>query len=305
MVKFLTAILSVALGGLASASVDAQDASDVLQPEGQWVLDYGEQRCRAIRVFGQGEDRTLLLFVQYSPSDSIRWLIAGPYFKGSRRNDKVSIHFGPNNDAFEQSYVGTQFGDFGLALDGSGTTERATAAVRVDEQPEPPAGEQSLSKPEANRLDIAEGEAIEWIWVNRPRKAAMRLEVGNLGNIYKAMNACMDDLIVSWGLDLEQDRRRAKAPQPLNLLDVARTLQRNYPSGPLRRGGQTDLHIRLMVDPSGRVTDCVISEIMTAEGFGIEACEIMKSRLEFAPSVDIEGNPMRSYYTTQISYRIE
>ena len=47
-----------------------------LQPSSQWVVEYGDDSCRLIRMFGEGPDQTKLVFESIAPGD-MTMLVAG------------------------------------------------------------------------------------------------------------------------------------------------------------------------------------------------------------------------------------
>ena len=58
----------------------------------------------------------------------------------------------------------------------------------------------------------------------------------------------------------------------------------------------------LVVDASGAVTDCVVTNMTVAESFGDAACTDVKKRAIFEPAMDEAGRPMASFYTTRLRY---
>lgn len=292
--------LVAAMALLPSAAVNAQDADEEnvisLKLSSDWVLDYAEHRCRVGATFGEGEDRAVLLFEQYSPSDRLRWLIASPYLKRLRTGRDIEVQFGPTFDPLTVEFDGRTFGEHGPAA--------------IGEWPPASDGEVQESKDGlapnrgGTRLDVGAGSDLRWIGMRRSGKPALKLETGELESIYGAINSCMDDLVASWGLDPEQDRRRAKAPVFTNSDSVFRQLAGSYPDSALTRGLQADLHLRLMVNENGVATDCVITNVTVAERFDDSACDPLMRRGKFEPALDDQGKAIPSYFTLFIQYRL-
>src|SRR2546423_1697268 len=63
-----------------------------LQPSSQWIVDYAENSCRLIRTFGEGEDKTVLLFESPSPG-SLDMLVVGKPLETSL--SEVAVTFLP------------------------------------------------------------------------------------------------------------------------------------------------------------------------------------------------------------------
>ena len=292
-------LLVAAVSFLPLTSVEAADEQRPLEiaPSTPWQVDFGEARCRAARVFGEDEEQTILFLEQYSPRDQPRWIVAGEAIKDLGRSHRLDIEFGPGNASFEEELEETiRFDKFGRAFRGS--------RIRKDE---PDADEEDADKnnePGLARLDIAEGKAIEWVQLTRNKRQPQRLMTGSLGQLFEILNTCMDDLVSTWGLDLEAQSRRLTAPKPKNLSQIALRIQKYYPSKAEQWGIQADLSIRVMVDSEGRATECKITNITLAEDFDDRPCTEFMRVAEFEPARDSHGNPMASYYVSSILYRM-
>ena len=60
----------------------------------------------------------------------------------------------------------------------------------------------------------------------------------------------------------------------------------------------------MLVDESGTITDCRITNITIAEDFDDRACIEFRKVGKFEPAVDTEGKPMASFYASTILYRL-
>jgi hypothetical protein len=290
------AAMAFCLAAAANAQDPAGEDAISLERSSDWVLDYADHRCRLAATFGEGESQTVLLLEQYSPSNSLRWLVAGPYLGRLRNGRKLEVQFGPGFDPFTVEFDGRSFGRYGAAAHGQWPPSDYDDSEEAED--EVPANRART------RLDVGEGTGLRWIGLQRRGKARLKLETGELESIYGAMNSCMDDLVASWGLDPAQDRRRAKGPVFTNRDSVFRDLVRSYPNSALARGLQADLHLRLMVDQNGVATECVITNVTVAERFDDGACGPLMRRGKFEPARDDEGNAIPSYYTLFVYYRL-
>ena len=290
----VAAVVSLLATGVSAQENDEQDVVS-LKRSSDWVLDYADDRCRLVAIFGEGEDRTPLIFEQYHPSSSLRWMIAGPYLKGMRKGREATVQFGPTLEPFTVEYDDRTFGEYGELVGGSWhTTDTAESA---DEQVVPIS---NLS----NRLDASKGREVRWIGIQRSRKPMLKLETGELESLAQAMNSCIDNLVASWGLDPEQDRRRARGPKFVNQVRIFRALASSYPSSARSRGMEADRQIRVLVDAAGKVTQCAMADVTSAERFDDRACELFRREAKFEPASDTEGKPIPSYYIMTLSYRL-
>ena len=292
--RALAGLVVVSAAGLSTAAMAGEEPSLVYEPATEWMLEYGDARCRAGRIFGSEEKPTLLLLDQHNPGSNFSWLIAGEALEDVGSNKRLLIRFGENNEEFLL--------DAGLILkmDGYGKAFRGTGvrkAQRSEQSAEPDFLASSFD------LDPAEGAAIKWIDVSRGGKI-VRLQTGSLEHIYRGLNKCMEDLVRHWGVDPAIQRTVVTAPKFQNGNEVARRIQRDYPSRALFHNEQTDLHIRVMIDANAKVTSCTLTNLTAAKSFTEKACSIIEKHAEFTPAVDQSGNSVPSYFVGILSYRI-
>ena len=230
-----------------------------LEPREGWVLDYAESRCRAVRSFGSGEDATILVLEQHSPSKSLDWVIAGSAVESMRRNRAINIQFGNDLKPIEKNLRGDTFGDFGEALLGMSIVGRTDPPK---EKPES-SSETPIGLPS---LDLEQAATFDHVAL-RQKSTEVILKTGPMVDVFKAMNTCMTDLVESWGGNVEQLATRIKSPEWTNADDILPKFQELYPKRALRKGEQANIHVRVMVDATGDVTNCSLTDITSAENF--------------------------------------
>ena len=110
--KVLVVAALLALAPYAPARAAQDNAA--LAPSSSWHLDYGDVRCRLARSFGEGEDRVLLAFDQFSPGDTFMLTLAGTKVGRIVDSRAHTIQFGPlNPDKRESSPQQGQIAEFG------------------------------------------------------------------------------------------------------------------------------------------------------------------------------------------------
>lgn len=304
--RFLGLSFAAVLAGLAAPGFAQDGATVIVSPSTPWQVDFGENKCRAVRLFGEGDERTVLLLEQITPSDTPRWIMAGEVAEQLNSGGDLTVQFGPGVEAFEMSATkSTTLGEFGKAYrsfsirkpdwEWGGKREEGEADNPDDE---------ANSKPGMAMLDIEEGASIEWVQFSRGKRAPQRLATGDFGQLFSLLNTCMTDLVRTWGVDVEAQQRRAKGPKPLNINQIARRIQQYYPIRAERWGKQADLSIRMLIDESGAITDCRITNITIAEDFDDRACIEFRKVGKFEPAIDTDGKPMASFYASTILYRL-
>lgn len=296
-------VLIASLVGFSHTASAQSGNTPAVAPTSEWVLDYGADRCRIVRSFGEGEAKSIIYFEQTEPRSQLSWVIAGPPLRSLRAGNKVTVQFGPGNPSFELEHEGATFGQFGQALSSTGIVGRINTAVLMSDREATQRSDQESVR-YSRALVPTEGAKVDWLEIQLKRGGATRFALGNMQPVYEAMNACMADLLINWGLDPERELQRISGPVITNWVVVAQRVQRNYPSSAVESGKQAVIAARVMVDAEGTVSDCVIVELTEAEKFGAGVCRQITSTARFDPAVDASGVAMPSYYTFRIRYAL-
>lgn len=294
-------LASAAFLGLLQPSAALAD-NIVLQPSSSWHLDYGEDKCRLARSFGEGENRVMLLLDQHQPSDTFTWTAAGPPVTTFASGRKFTAQFGP---AMSLREIEPSSSTFSGELEGHGKAVIIHGHLGDAEFKAAEAAQEAAAKPIGlPQLDAAGAKGMEWLELRRGRGNSLRLATGPMGPTFKALNNCMANLVTHWGLDAEQQARRVTGPEWTNAPQVARKIQQTYPLQALRQGKQARMHIRVMVDATGKATRCVRTDVTTADDFTDKPCQIIMRDSEFQPARDASGAGVPSYYATSVVYAI-
>ena len=290
-----------------SAAVAAEEGELTLAPAGHWQLDYGDERCRLGRFFGTGELRTLFLLEQLGPSAYFTWTLAGEPLKRLRDGNEVNVQFGPSLGGWTYDYRGMTFRDIGVATMGSGpvsagpmTEGGSDASMEAEAAPPNPVAHYKA-------LDPDQGSQIEWLSLQSDRIGTVRLELGDMGPAFAAMNTCVEDLVASWGVDVALQKTVVQPPVWKNQNKVARRIQENYPFKALINGNQAMLNMRIIVDALGKPEACKLTDITLAKNFDMDKdpCYWVMRQAEFAPALDWEQKPVRSMHNTAIRYTLQ
>lgn len=276
-----------------SAAVPAQATPVVLTPSSPWNVDFGENKCRLARFFGEGDDRHILSFEQYWPERRLGLMAAGRSFKPFDSGGDTDLQFfAAQTPMRTQPFTGTAMG-YGTAVIYSsinlatGTAFEADAPVPARRMPQ---------------LDTDLAAQVEFVGLKQGKRE-VRLVSGSLRDAFKVLNQCTEDLVASWGLDIAQHRTMTRMPLWTNAEAISRRIQESYPLQALVQGEQAILRMRVIVSETGAVESCVLIEATAASNFDSPACERMK-RAIFESALDAAGKPMRSYYATSITYRL-
>jgi hypothetical protein len=277
----------------AQASLAAEPAV-VLPATSKWQLDYGKQTCRLARAFGEGENLSLVYFTQHGPDDGFELTLAGEPLK--RFAPKTVIQFGPAGGEWETDPFKGDVEGVGPALIYSG--------INLAEEPEEGEPEEDFTEAmdRLPAIDIERARGMEYIEV-RQRKRLVRFDTGPLDAPFAALNACSEDLINEWGLNLDQHRSMTRMVDWTNSKQIVSRVVRDYPVAALRKGEQAIIRALLIVGADGKVERCTLDNATNSDALPAPACRALEDAI-FEPALDSQSQPMRSFYITKIVYKM-
>ena len=292
---FVALATSLALGSFGAAPLAAQQTPDelaasegatILQPFQPWNVDFGENRCRLTRLFGDEDDMHLLMFEQDAPQDTFGITMAGKSLNAFRTASEVGVGLIGNEEIAEESTYGRG------EVDGFG------AAVIISTFG---IGSQTEGELQSAGIDLSRAAEVDRVVLTRGKRV-LSFETGSMLPPFEVLNSCTTDLLRVWGLDPEAHKAYVK-PEWLNTGLIADRIMESYPRKALRANEQAVFRMRVIVDEEGRVEDCFLQSSTVAERLESPACrEMRKARLE--PARDDKGRPMRSFFATTVTYTI-
>ena len=285
----------LAAGSISIAAPATADDTLVLEPSSYWSVDFGDEKCRLARAFGEGEDRHLLFIEQGGPKSSFGFMAIGPAFERFRRPDRIEVQFGDFEPMTDHMPMLGNTEGVGASLIYSNMSFRVRPETEGD-------AEEERRKAPLPRLDVETANQIDSISVSYGKRKVV-FNTGDLGEAVTVMNECALNFVEAWGLDRAAHETMSRLPRWTNEQSVGRRIASNYPSEALRNGESGILRLRVIVEPDGTVSKCVLNKATIAESLDPPACREMR-RAEFEPALDKDGNPMRSFYITQIIYRL-
>lgn len=264
--------------------VASRDGAVVLTPTSSWNLNYADTKCQLSRLFGDDDDQHILIFEQSAPQGWVGLILAGDKIKRFQNSSRLYIGLEGNEPMERRERYGSgDFADFGPAV--------VFASVAISEPRNPGVlGLELIETASINRVVLRKGSRV------------LSFETGNMAEPFQAMNQCTTDLLASWGLSPEAHKVFYR-PRWKNEAEIVRRIGNRYPKSALRDGEQAFFRMRVIVEPDGSVSDCVLEETTAADQLNSPACsEMMKA--EFEPARGGDGKPIRSYYATSVSYMI-
>lgn len=295
--KFVAAL---AILGTASPAV-AQSGKQplVLKQSSAWNVDYADDRCRLMRQFGADDDKVFAIFDRYGPGDRFRLTVAGKPVKTLILNGDLAIQFGPSEAEQEVEFY-------------SGTTAEYPSLIIQKQIRVAP-----LSPAEKTQIDAAPDDvwvdlpdigperegAIRNLTVGKPLRQPVVMELGSMRKPFEALGKCVDNLMASWGIDVEKHKSLSRGTKPLTS-PAKWVVAQDYPVKMLRAGQPAIIEFRMSVAADGKATSCHIQSTTRPKEFDDAVCGSLMRRARFAPALDAEGKPLASYYRNTVRFAI-
>jgi TonB family protein len=266
----------------------------VLKPSSAWNVDFGEDSCRLVRVFGTGDDKHFISFQQYWPDTATGLTIAGPAFKKFRSRGRTMVRFMDTQEPLATTPFTGSTEDYGTGV--------IFSSIELDKGQ--PAGNQ-FDDPALTGLaqvDLTLAKQVQFVELRQGGRE-VRLDTGPLDAAFEIMNQCTRDLVRDWGLDPEKHLTAKNRPRWINQKQIADRIMANYPSDALAQGEQGIMRMRVIVGADGAVESCTMLKATKTETLESPACKAMQ-RATFEPARDAMGQPFRSFYVSSITYLV-
>ncbi|KPL66961.1 hypothetical protein SZ64_01950 [Erythrobacter sp. SG61-1L] len=271
----------------------------VLEPDRPWTLDYAEERCSLIRHFGNEKKGLQLQIDSYGSRAKFRFLVTGNYVPSSNKPaGLISVKFTPddgfrkNQDALlgkARKWNAVSFGAAFLPVEDAGLDDEGLSQKEIF---------QRAAEAESIRQEFE--QATDSMTLHFERLQDVHLKMGKMTKPLAALRECIDNLYVSWGLDPAKLHTQSRAPIP-DMKSVLQILS-SYPVSMRYSGTSAFISVRIMVDEHGNATSCVVQNNNADKPFRDAVCNSLASRFE--PALDADGNPIASFYQTNVIYRI-
>ncbi len=291
-------VLCLALG-LTRPAWAAEDRPPArLTATSKWRMDYADDSCALLRGYGEGNGKVVMSMEQFEPGDTFFLTLAGkPVFTADEMRE-MRIRFGPSEDWQSVShYRGYGKDRIPIAF--------ILPAVRLAATPAP---EQiTASEREPNRPAMTperENRVTEFYFdTGRGPKGITMLDLGPMGAPMAALHKCMEDLVTTWGLNWDEQKRLLHPATPkTNPGEWMKSA--DYPTLALRDGARAIINFRLMLDANGDATSCHIQNAVGGPEFEKAVCDKVMKRASFEPALNAEGKPVPSYYICTVRFDI-
>lgn len=291
MAKSRTVILTILLSLTASQSAwPKNETSQHFKPSSKWVADYQLETCRLMRQFGEGDNAVILLMTRLSPGESFDLVVAGKPIKSFSSRPDLQIQFGPNEAVQKRTFS-------------DGTLQKLPAILLNGAMGVAPYNPDLPANENAPSVDEERLAAIRTLTISRGGGKKIVLEVGDLKKPFVAFGACVDDLVKSWGIDVEQNKHLMRRPVAKN--EPGKWLSSSdYPEEMLVKRQPALVNFRLMIDDKGNISSCHIQRSTYRKEFDDAVCNAVRKRAKFDPALDADGNPVSSYWLNSVRFQM-
>jgi hypothetical protein len=322
---FAILMLSVAL-----TSAWAKPAS-ILEPASPWVLNYADNDCRLIRMFGPGKGSIKLVFEQVAPRSPMTVMLIGKFHAPLDSNvlafeplPEVRIGGGQSLDAVQSDdsvvFWPRRFGRGRWGLISDSLADR----MRKEDPGGAEISRSAPSNPHANRIawkdhDWTVQSAEQWqaedagfgaragqvrsVVLNPTRSGSVFLHTGALAAPLKALEQCAFDSLKAWGIDPAVQSTVATSAHPV--MDAQKLFTSDdYPYAAWQAAKEDNLDVWLNIDAQGGIASCrVISDFATPEINGA-ICAMVRRKERFVPARTKDGTPVPDYYIQSFVFRM-
>lgn len=284
----LAALAAVLMAPIVTTPVAAQDgAPRVFTRSGSWALDFGAESCQLARAFSNGSDQISLALERNRADNQVRMIVVGNALRPYRAAEEIGYAFMPANDRRSARYIRSE------TSDGQGFFNFGTVAIGPNPFTAPPPADFSAPYNRAAELEFAGG--ITAIELSEGLIEPIRLETGSLRGAFTVLQECADDLLRSWGLDMQQHQTMTRRAMP------AGPAFEWVPGGivgfqDFAAFGGAQNPFRVMVSAEGRPTSCTAHWVSLDARQNEQICAGIMQNGSFTPALDAAGQPMASYW---------
>lgn len=268
-----------------------------LKATSAWNVDYAEERCRLARRFGEGDQVAFLFMDLYGPSEYFRLTIAGKPIKISATRGEATVQFGPGEQEQQLAFLNGNLGkEPALVFSSSSRIAPASAAEKLAIKNRK-TDEWVMIQP----ISEERKKAVQYLRIGRPLRKPLMLETGSMRAPMAALDSCIDNMLASWGVDVEKHRQLQQQATPLQSPEKW-VVSSDYPIRMLSEGQPALVSFRLNIGTDGVPTACYIQATTRPKEFDNAVCKSVMKRAKFSPALDAEGKPLASYYQNNVYF---
>jgi hypothetical protein len=259
-----------------------------LVPTAQWGLDYGDNNCALYRRFTSAAGHLDLRIEMTTPGHNFGLLVASETFAAGQ--GAVSISVGPS---FEQrTFENPQRGQVG-----------STSAVRFRDTLLPVgAPNAALSDPASIERYLLAEASITNLVIDDAFDRPVSLRLGTMVNPMTALRSCVDDLLISWGMNPASATAVTVPPVRVSQARWAQRVRDAFLRSPRHAARSGQIHIVLAIASDGSVERCHAQSSQADHAIETVACESLTAHARYEPARDAAGNAVPGFDWMDVAY---
>lgn len=280
---------------LSSAAAAEEKIVRVFKPAGPWAMEYADQTCRLIRNFSDETDKVTFAFEKTLQGPALTLGLVGKSLQPIRKAAIVRIRYNDEKEARPRSLLKTVLTDGRnsfLIMDADFLSQEEMRSVMVKTKR---AGQAAMAE-----IEMEAASRTTWISLTGGFTDDLIFSVGPMAAPLKAINACVDDLVKSWGVDPQRVVTMSRVAEPVSPPQTWLSTQ-DYPEDMWRAHQGGIVPVRLVIDELGAVQDCLVT-VEQRGSFEEAVCKAISKRAHFRPAIDADGKPMRSYWARVVVF---
>jgi len=279
-----------ALAWAAAVASGMAGVSSVAQPmepaSADWQIHQDAESCRAVRVFGTGEDRVFLSIRTFGPGSAVALTVASPTLpKDPSTPREVLVSW--DTDQQEMRRVGL----LGMA----GTLP--TLTVQLASRPVT-AFYKGLAEHWVAYVSSVDPTA-QTIRLQIPGAPPLTLRMESLQVPLAQLAQCENAQLDKWGFGKDYAARIASGPELLDPDSLEDLLY--YPKTALMNHVGGLLQLRLKVDAEGKIAECTAQE-SPGRSFAADSCTSLRRHARFTPARDRDGRAVEGFAQLSITF---
>lgn len=282
-------LIFLAIPLAAPASPVSADTGLVLAPASEWQYREYDDRCRASRQFGEGEDRTTLWIEQGGAEAKYNLTFIGRPFRHPYGGG-VHMQFGDQPEII-RSYIAAESSRGRPVLMMYGVSITMPELERDEEAAAPDV-----------TLDKDDAGAIDRLRMRTSIVEPVELQLESLGEPHAFLNECGAKIAVTLSEAGRALTSEAQAPVPIR---PHRWLRKgDYPIQLAAAGMAAQVTARITVNSAGKPSSCFVTETNKPNLFDDAVCLNLMKRAEFEPARNASGEPVASYFFYSVNFQI-
>jgi TonB family protein len=138
--------------------------------------------------------------------------------------------------------------------------------------------------------------------VSRTKGMHQSFNLGPMASAWAQLDSCLARLRQTWNISEEGSpiREAARLINPTEALFSSA----DYPQAALARSQSGSTKIMLLIDESGVVKDCTLTQASGVAVLDSNTCGVILRRARFHPAVGLDGRPAKSAFSQTITWRL-